>query len=509
VPGTGTLFYTRNKLQLQECAMFEGRAVGAMTLVAALMTGTASMALTTDEVWADWQAVMVEVGATVSAATEVKDGKDLRLNGVTIAYDDGARVTMAELMLTAEDDGSVTIVPLDIAVTAAEGTKIGIAQEGLMVIVHDDPGGIGYGIMADMVEVTFDAASPDTGARNSGKVRVDALDGRYERTEGSALMNLTATEMAYGVTSVDPSLSIDQIQAAFAKDLEINSEMTVPEGVDLTRIETPEAFGAAVKSGLAFVAEISQGASESRIEDRGRMFPFSAIITANGGSTGVDLGADGIMFGGTAQGLGFVVPPGAMPAEISGSLDEMTFEFGMPVIASEEPGDYVAQMALKNVVLADAGWALIDPTGALPRTPADLEIDLGGTARIDLIALMASAETGQAPTTMPELLTMDIRAMTLKLAGAAFMGTGAFTFDNSMVAMGGPPMPVGTASVRLEGANRMIDALTAMGVLNSQDAMGARALMGAFGRPAGDDVLTSEIEARQGGSIFVNGQQVQ
>lgn len=489
--------------------MFDSKVFGAMTLVAALMSGTASMALTTDEVWADWQSVMKDAGATVSAATEAKDGDDLRLNGVTLSYSDGAKVTMAEVMLTAEDDGSVMVVPMDIAVTANGGMSVAIAQEGLMVSVHDDAGGMGYGVMADMLELTFDGGTGEAGAKTSGKVRFDGLDGRYERATGEALLNLTADDVSYDLATVDPALSLDQVQSGSMKALDIATEMTLPEGVDLTKLESTQEFGDAVRKGLAFVGEIKQGASVSNVEDRNPMFPFSAKITGDSGTTGIDLSSEGIMFGGDVKGLAFVVPPGTMPTEITGSLDSMTFEFGMPVIATEEPGDYLYQIGLKNLVLADSAWALFDPTGALPRTPADLEIDLTGTAKIDLIDLMISSETEQPPASMPELLTMDINAMTLKLAGAALSGTGAFTFDNALVAMGGPPMPIGKASVRLEGGNRMIDALVAMGVITSEDAIGARAMMGAFGRPAGDDVLTSDIEAKEGGSIFVNGQQVQ
>lgn len=489
--------------------MFEGRAFGAMTLVAALMSGTASMALTTDEVWADWQSVMAGDGMTVTAATEVKDGDDLRLNGVTIASTDGMKVTMAEVMLTAEDDGSVAIVPMDIAVTVKDGAKVGVTQAGLTVFVHEDEGGRGYGVMADKLEVSFDSGSTEEGGQYTGKVAFDALDGRYERAANAALVNVTADTMSYDVTQKDQSMSLDQTQKASLKDMEVSSELTLPDGIDLTKIETPEAFGAAVKAGLAFVGEFKQGSSESVIEERSPSFPFAATITSTGGSTGVDLGVNGISIGGHADGIAVVVPPGALPTEVTGAIDAMTFKFAMPVMATEEAGDYTYQVALKNVVIADEGWALFDPTGALPRSPANLEIDAGGKLKIDLLDLMMSSESGQPPKMMPELLTLDLRALGLKLAGAAFSGTGAFTFDNSMVAAGGPPMPIGTASVKLEGGNKLIDGLVAMGVISGDDANGARLMMGMFGRPAGDDVLTSEIEAKEGGSIFVNGQQVQ
>jgi hypothetical protein len=163
---------------------------------------------------------------------------------------------------------------------------------------------------------------------------------------------------------------------------------------------------------------------------------------------------------------------------------------------------------LENVTVGDAAWAMFDPAGALPRDPASLSIDMAGKIKMDLPALM-DAETTGAAVADPEPLSLDLRDLGIKIAGAALTGTGSFTFDNAMVAMGGPPMPLGTADLRLEGGNRLIDGLIAVGLMTQEDAMGARMMMAMFGQSAGEDVLTSKIEAREGGSIFVNGQQIQ
>ncbi len=493
--------------------MFVSKTFGAMTLVAALTSGTASMALTTDEVWADWQALMADTGTTVAAATEAKDGDNLRLNGVTISGDDGIKITMAEVFLAAESDGSVTITPMDISVdTGSAGGTVAITQEGLAVVVHEDAGGLGYGLMADKFAVAFDtgaSTAEEPGMAASGTVQFVDLDGRYERAELAALVHLTAASVDYSVDQKDASLSLDQSQSATMKDMDLSSELTIPAGVDLAKLDNSESFAAALKAGLAFVGEFKQGASESKVEQRGDAFPFTATLKSDGGSAGVDLSVDGAKIGGEVKALSVVVPQGILPVEVSGSADEMSFEFAMPVVATEEAGDYTYQMALKNVVIADAGWDLFDPNKVMERTPADLEIDAGGKLKIDVIDLITSSESGEAPKAMPELQTLDIRTLGLKLAGAAFSGTGAFTFDNSMVAMGGPPLPLGKASVRLEGGNKMIDALVAMGFMSADDASGARVMMSMFGKSAGDDVLTSEIEAKEGGSVFVNGQQIQ
>jgi hypothetical protein len=188
-------------------------------------------------------------------------------------------------------------------------------------------------------------------------------------------------------------------------------------------------------------------------------------------------------------------------------MDALGMTFEMPVTAPDG-GAYELGLTLGNLVLGEGAWAMFDPTGALPRDPADLSLLLTGTAKLDLPAITI-AESGGAVPPVPEPLTLDIRELAVKAAGAALSGTGAFTFDNSALAMGGPPMPVGTANLRLEGGNKLIDALIAAGLLAEQDAMGARMMMAMFGKPEGDDILTSQIEAKEGGSIFVNGQQIQ
>jgi hypothetical protein len=104
------------------------------------------------------------------------------------------------------------------------------------------------------------------------------------------------------------------------------------------------------------------------------------------------------------------------------------------------------------------------------------------------------------PVPAPE--SLNITELGLKVAGAALAGTGAFTFDNSA----GIPMPLGEANITITGANALIDGLIATGLMSQDDAMGARMMMGMFMVPAGDDSLTSKIEAKEGMQILVNGQ---
>ena len=61
----------------------------------------------------------------------------------------------------------------------------------------------------------------------------------------------------------------------------------------------------------------------------------------------------------------------------------------------------------------------------------------------------------------------------------------------------------------LTGANGLLDKLIEMGFVSSQDAMGARMMMGMLAVPGeGPDSLKSKIEINEQGQILANGQRL-
>ena len=233
--------------------------------------------------------------------------------------------------------------------------------------------------------------------------------------------------------------------------------------------------------------------------------PMTFEIKAGGGeATGV-LNKDTFNVRSSGSGLQVDVTSAMMPAPIRITSGPIVFGLTSPVMASEKAGDYGLTMKLNQLTVSEEAWVMVDPGGALKRDPADIAIDISGKTKLDFIAMMQAEETGAEPP-VPALETLDIKDLTLKIAGAALAGTGAFTFDNSM----GNPMPLGEANVTVTGANALIDGLIAAGLLPEEQAMGARMMMGAFMSPgANPDELTSKIEAKAGGEIYVNGQRVQ
>lgn len=478
---------------------------------AVLLCSTSAFALTTDQVWAEWQAAASAGEGSVTAATEAKDGTTLRLNGVKMAgKDGGGDVTISEVVLTEEADGSVAIRPGDITVTLPpDQGSMAIKHNGLVVTVHEDAGGRGYGVTADAIGMIMDivgqAGAP--GGKVAGNIELTALNGRYSNQTDGVNVDLSTSRAVYNLQQVDPAAGLDSDTTSDTADIKVSGKLAIPAGVDLMAIQGSTAFWKAVSDGLAFDLSMSQGVSKGTIDDRNPAFPLRASFEAQPGTTTVSADGSKLRLETQAPGLVMEIAPAGAPAAIPASADMMGMTFEMPITAPEG-GAFELGLTVANLVLGEGAWAMFDPSAALPRDPADLRLLLQGTAKMDLAAITLAEEAGTAPP-VPEPLSLDIKELGLKLAGAALSGTGAFTFDNSMLAMGGPPMPIGTANMRLEGGNKLIDALIAAGLLPEQDAMGARMMMAMFGKPEGDDILTSQIEAKEGGSIFVNGQQIQ
>ena len=477
-------------------------------VMALLMCGTAQAALTADQVWADLQAAAATAGLKIVAATQVSGDGELTLNGVTFTPEgEPAIATISELSLVEQEDGSVAFFPADIKLENTGPAKIVIGHEELSVSAFEDEGGLGYGIDADSLNIKINVADGDK--IFDGTFDLISVGGRYTRGAETLGLELSADQIVYDLKQKDPELGIDSAQISDTAEMVLTGEMALPQGINLMSMQSSAAFADAVRAGLGLSFELTQGVSKGELVDNNPMMPLSFVFVGQPGTTSVVLNGDSIDLSSTVDGMEFTARPPMVPAPVSATTGTFGLGFSMPVVSGDEGGSYGLELTIANLVLDDAAWGMIDMAGALDHGPLDLSLDLGGSAKIDMLDLMVAGESGTPPNSVPEVQSLDIRALAIKALGAALTGKGAFTFDNSMVALGGPPLPVGTADLRLEGGNKVIDSLIKMGILTDEDAMGARMMMAMFGKPEGDDILTSQIEAREGGSIFVNGQQIQ
>ena len=155
---------------------------------------------------------------------------------------------------------------------------------------------------------------------------------------------------------------------------------------------------------------------------------------------------------------------------------------------------------------------MIDPTAVLPHDPATVILDVAGKGNwlVDIMDQSLAEDTsGKVP---GELHALTLKQLQVTAAGADLSGTGDFTFDNTDTAtIPGMPKPTGSIDVKLVGGNGLLDKLVLMGVLPEDQSMGAKMMMGMFGRTVegAEDTLTSQIEFKADGGIFANGQQIQ
>lgn len=496
--------------------MFRMKTFVAAPVFAMLLGGTAHAALTADQVWQSWKDAGALVGLTVSAATENNSDGVLSLNGVSIAPEGTAGLTISDLTLTEEDDGSVTIEPgADIGVTMAGDTEgfVKLTHDGLTLTAREADGGLAYDYEAAQLDVAYESTYPGMSfdgseapkVTASGTVGLTNLSGVYSDIPGDNRtfgLDVAAEILAYATNQDDPGMQLKQSTTSETQGIELSFELALPTTIALAAIASPADFATALNEGLSVSMSSKQGASSGTMKQENELMPFDLIMNAGGGEAMALFNKDAFSVKSLAESLDISSAAGALPVPVQVTSGPMQVEMTAPVVANEAAGDYAFVLKLSQFSLNEEAWAMFDPNAALPRDAADVAIDISGKTRIDLPAMIAADEAG-GPPVMPQPESLNITELGLKVAGAALAGTGAFTFDNSM----GMPMPLGEANINVTGANALIDGLIKTGLISEDDAMGARMMMGMFMVPgANADELTSKIEAKEGMQILVNGQ---
>jgi hypothetical protein len=499
-----------------------GRSIAAAPLCVLLLSGTAHAALTADQVWQSWKDAAALAGMTVSAATEAKDGGSLMLNGVTIGPDGAPGLTISDMVLAEQSDGSVLITPgadIGFEVTEEGGATsvLKVTHDGLTLTAREDGGTLVYDYAAAALNADFNGsfpatqlgeAAPTEPATNVFKVMMEGLSGTYSDTPGANRafgMDLNASRLAYDVATSDPGFPMKTASTSDTADVAISFDVTMPQTVSLMGMQSPAEFSTALLEGFSVTGTTKQGASNGSAVQDMEFMPYEMKMAVQPGAASFAFNKDVFSMQSTGEGLVVDVTSAMMPVPVKVTSGPVVANIVSPVMAGDVAGDYAMKLQMTDFTVNDEAWAMLDPGGVLKRDPANLSIDVSGKAKIDFLALAIAEETG-APPPVPTPETLDIRELALNVAGAAFAGTGAFTFDNSM----GMPMPLGEANVSLTGGNALIDGLIATGMMTEEDAMGARMMMGMFFAPGADaDSLTSKLEAKAGGEIWVNGQRIQ
>ena len=494
--------------------MFRMKTFVAAPALAVLLSGTAHAALTADQVWQSWKDAGAMVGLEVTAATENNSGGVLTLNGVSIAPAGIPGISISDMVLTEQADGSVTVAPgADIGAAFAGSSTGGVkvTHDGLLVTVREADGGMAYDYAAAALDIAYDSTYPGFSFDGSEAPMVTAagtfgfvnLTGVYSDTPGANRVfgfDIKADTMSYSTSNDDPGMELKQTTSSSTAGMDLSFRFTLPSTMSLFAMAGPADFATALNEGFAISLTTKQGESSGTMTQESPYMPMSLVMKAGGGEGAVEFNKDVMSLKSSIAGLEIESAPGAMPIPVKVTSGPVELAILSPVMATTA-ADYGFLLKLNQFSINEEAWAMVDPAGAISRDAADVAIDISGKTTLDLIGLAAAEETGAMPP-IPQPESLNITELSAKVAGAALAATGAFTFDNSM----GMPMPLGEANVSVTGATQLIDGLISVGILTEEDAMGAQMMMGMFMVPgANPDELTSKIEAKEGMQFLVNG----
>ena len=503
--------------------MTHWKSLGGSAVLMTLLSTTAQADVTAEQVWQAWQDMSANMGQTITADAEDMSGDTLTVSGITMSADvpDGAMVGTIEQVLFKElGDGTVEVTmspetPITVT-TEVEGEEpvevvLHMQLDGMKMIAAGSETDLSYDVGAASVAVVLDSvAQAGTEVEMAFTVAMNGLAGKYTVTSGAletVATNLTADNLTFDVAMTDPETG---------GDFKMNGEMAAIKSASSATMAPETDFAdmaAALKAGFATSGGFTHGKTNYSFDYKDETSSGKAVGSSDSGGITFAMDGDKLAYGMTSNATDITVSSSDMPfPEVNAKMGELAFNMLMPVAVTTEPQDFSLLTKIVDLTVSDEIWGMFDPAAVLPRDPATVILDVAGKANwlTDIFAIDPAAPPSEE--TPAQIHALALNQLKVTLGGADLSGTGAFTFDNSdMTTVPGMPKPTGSIDLMLVGGNGLLDKLVQMGLLPEEQAMGAKMMMGMFGRTTegAEDTLTSQIEMKEDGSIFANGQQIQ
>lgn len=379
---------------------------------------------------------------------------------------------------------------------------------GETITVNEDGGANLYEFAFPTMEVVVDSVVGTDGTTYESPVTATVTNftgtERIDSSDGFKLVQTGAADsFALTVDFADDNATADI--SGTVTDIAYNSDTNVPAGTELGPNLTD-----ALKAGLDISGDMTAGALDFKVDMEGEN-EEGTMQTISIASQSADLALDVMMANGM---VGYSGTSGAttvdatlpdMPMPVNYASDSAEFNIEMPLVSAPEPQPFKFVYGLTGLTLSDSIWAMFDPQSALPRDPANVNIDVSGTATLDVD--LTDQDAMSDPSVAPgEFNSVTINNVDISALGANVSATGELNSPEG----GNMTTPIGVISGRLEGINALFDKLIEAGMMPQEQAMGVRMMLAMFAKPDPEnaEVMTSEIEFREGGSIFANGQQV-
>lgn len=490
----------------------------AVCVAALIASGAAQADVTAAQVWDDWKAQLNLYGEdSISIGAEEMSGDTLIVSDIVMSMDDGETAVSANLgdiNFTENGDGTVSVTmaesyPIVITGDSGEVITVMVTQSGMEMIVSGDSETMNYAISADRYGIELqDIVDGDITFTGDARFVANDLSGTYTTT-GEDLRELTYD---LDIASLDILVDIEVPGAAGeyvvgsgkVVNMSMQADMTIPANADFENPDDLFANGLSIAGGYDvesanYVFDINAEGDQAA----GSVSTGAAKLTGEISSQTVayDTETNDVAVNITTSDLPF-------PIELSAAKYGVGFE--MPVGKTDAPADYGMSLDFIDLAINDMIWNMFDPGSVLPRDPATIQFDVSGKAKPLFDMLDPEQAAAIDGSDMPfELESLSLNTLKVALAGALVTGSGEFTFDNSDTStFDGFPRPEGDAIVEVNGLNKLMDNLVAMGLVPEDQIMGGRMMLGMFARTTGDDQLETKLEVNGDGHVLVNGQRM-
>ncbi|MBD9526634.1 DUF2125 domain-containing protein [Paracoccus sp. PAR01] len=537
--------------------MFRRLTSSALALTA--MTAPALADVTPEQVWQSWIDYYESVGYSVAEGSRDKAGSTLTVHDVLIAGGaDTGRMSMKlpQVVLTDDGNGKVSTV---------------FAEELSVNLEGEEPEGSNYAIPMTVRipgnRITTSGAPEDmTHEFDYPTIDLTTTTITTEGTQTPLPMNfaLTNSTGTFHVVSGTPNkydyamntealtfngdVTDDQDgKVKFAGSLDgLKSQGSMSAPGDFTNME--EEMDAALKAGLAMDGNFEAGAVNatfdySGMDENGQPSTGTGTYQGKGFDAAFSLSQDGMGYRVGSKAMDFSLTSPQIPFPVSYAIESGSMDLKLPVSQREEAQPFSFAYALTGVTMAEDIWKMFDPQASLPRTPASLELDLSGLMKVtrDLFAMPEADETvpaddtdsataeGVAPDAPAddaqaeaetdamddevaaepsgfEPVEMRINKFALDLLGAKANATGELKATDG----GSLEAPIGQIHAEYEGVNTLVDTLGSIGLIPQDQMMGVRMMLAMFAKPVegSTDKMATDLEFKEGGAIFANGQQI-
>lgn len=494
------------------------------TSMIALSTALAAPAMadvTAADVWSNQQALYKSMGVTLAGDLSGDMLNNPEMNIIFPMGSASIQIKADGVMMMENADGTVTISypsPLNIAIAGGvpnEGSftaDMTMTHGGYTIIASGERGDITY--VVDAQDLRFEVGDISASGSPEGEFNIDGFfeisssTGTTRVTEGNLIAYSADTEV--GETNAEFTFTADGVQSNNTQKsaaIQTTVAATFPVGgSDVMNLS------AAMRNGLGFLIESTGGSTESFNETTVGGEVLNSQTTSTGPQTAtMGINEDGIVL--TADASDFAMTFGdamLFPGNFSVAMEMVTAVYDIPLNASEDQQDFRVATSLSGLTLGDEIWNLFDPAGQLPRDPAEISFDVTGmgTNGTDLLDIMGLMQMSGTPDVEVDELTIE--NLRIAAVGAEVTATGAMTFDwTDFQTIPGIARPEGQVTVNVNGANKLMDTLAAMGLFREDDLMMPRMMMGMFATPVGDDMLETVLEVNSEGHVLANGQRLQ